>query len=248
MGLLGLRDRECCVIHSVRVRRATLAVSWLVIGAISLAGCARLGSTKTLASPSPIAVEPIVTPSEASRSLNAAESSPGTTLAVTACREGDLRITNSSGIPGGAMGGETVAIVLTNTGSQACFMIGWPTIATPGLKTTIEYATFTGAGFVVPVTRVIVPPGGSAAASLELYAAPGNSYGECDKPGSWAITPPGGNEPTQLAWLRYQGACLDGTVIVSPVYLGNVPEDGFGSLAPSDVPEIGPLSSPPSEE
>jgi hypothetical protein len=253
MGLLGLRDRECCVIHSVR--RASVALSWLVVGAIALAGCTRFGSTKTLASPSPIAVQPIITPSEvtsspaaATRSLNAAESAPGSTRAVTACREGDLRITNSSGVPGGAMGGETVAIVFTNTGSQSCSMIGWPTIATPSLKTMIEYATFTGAGFIVPVTRVIVPPGGGAAASLELYAAPGNSYGECDKPGSWAITPPGGDQPTQLAWLPYQGACLGGTVIVSPVYLGKLPEDGFGSLAPSDVPELGPFSSPPFEE
>jgi uncharacterized protein DUF4232 len=236
------------VIPSVRFRRTTLAMSWLMVAAMSLVGCARFGSSKTLASPSPIAVEPIVTPTDAARSLNAAESAPGTTLAVAACREGDLQITNSSGIPGGSMGGETVAIVLTNTGSQACFMIGWPTIATPGLKTTIEYATFTGAGFVVPVSRVVVQPGGTAAVSLELYAAPGNSYGECDKPGSWAITPPGGNQPTSLAWMPYRGACLDGTVIVSPVYLGNLPEDGFGSLAPSEVPEIGPFSSPPFEE
>jgi hypothetical protein len=145
------------------------------------------------------------------------------------------------------MGGETVAIVFTNTGPQPCSMIGWPTIATPGLMTRIQYATFTGGGFVVPVTRVIVPAGGSAAASLELYAAPGNSYGECDKPGSWAITPPGGSQPTPLAWVPYQGACLDGTVIVSPVYLGNVPENGFDSLAPSEVPLLGPFSSPPSE-
>jgi hypothetical protein len=234
------------VIDSVHSRRTTLAVSWLVVGVIALAGCTRFGSSKTLASPSPIAVEPIVTPSESAASSVAAASS--TAAAVAACREGDLRITNSTGMPGGAMGQETVAIVFTNTGSHACSMIGWPTIATPGLKTTIEYATFTGAGFIAPVTRVVVQAGGTAAASLDLFAAPGNSYGECDKPGSWAITPPGGDKPTALAWMRYQGACLDGTVIVSPVYPGNLGNEGFGSSAIGDAPSLGPFSSPPSEQ
>jgi hypothetical protein len=226
--------------------RAFLNMSCFMAGAIALAGCGVVRTSNVTASPSPIAVEPIVTPSPAAGSPTSAVKSPATATAVTtACRESDLRITNSAGIPGGAMGGETVAVVFTNTGSQPCSMIGWPTIATPGLKTTIEYATFTAAGFMVPVTRVIVQPGGTAAASLELYAAPGNSYGECDKPGSWAITPPDGDQPTPLAWLQYQGACLDGTVIVSPVYLGDVPENGFGSLGPSQVPLLGPFSSPP---
>jgi Protein of unknown function (DUF4232) len=220
--------------HSTGLRRTFCTMSYLVVGGLAVAACTQFGSSKTLASPSPIAVQPIVTPTEA-------------TSSVPACAEQDLRITNSTGPPGGAMGGETVAIVFTNAGPQACSMIGWPTIATPGLKTTIQYATFTGAGFVVPVTRVVVSAGGSAAASLELYAAPGNSYGECDKPGSWAITPPGGSQPTPLAWVQYQGACLDGTVIVSPVYLGNLPENGADSLAPSEVPLLGPFSRPPSE-
>jgi Protein of unknown function (DUF4232) len=143
------------------------------------------------------------------------------------------------------MGGETVAIVFRDVGSQPCSLIGWPTIATPGLKTTVQYATFTGAGFMVPVTRVVVSAGQSAAASLELYAAPGNAYGGCDKPGSWAITPPGGDQPITVPWVRYQGACRGGTVIVSPVYPGDLPEDGVDSLDPSQVPLLGPFSSPP---
>lgn len=142
------------------------------------------------------------------------------------------------------MGGETVAIVFRNIGSQPCSLIGWPTVTTPGLKTTAQYATWTGGGFVVPVTRVVVPTGQSAAASLELYGHQ-TAYGGCDKPGSWAITPPGGDHPVTVAWVPDQGACLEGTVIVSPVYLGDTPENGFGSLDPSQVPQIGPLSSPP---
>jgi Protein of unknown function (DUF4232) len=234
--------------HLGLVRPTFLILSCVVVGSIALVGCGVLRTSNVTTSPSPIAVEPIVTPSAATGSGAPAPSSPApTSTAVAACVEKDLQLTDPWGPPQSGMGGETVAIVFRNTGSQSCSMIGWPTIATPGLKTEIQYATFTGAGFMVPVTRVVVPPGSSAAAALDLFAAPGNSYGECDKPGSWAITPPGGGQPIQLAWLQFQGACLDGTVIVSPVYSGDVPEIGFGSLAPSQVPSLGPFSSPPNE-
>jgi hypothetical protein len=214
--------------------RALLTMT-CTVGAVALAGCGVLRTSNVTASPSPIAVEPIVTPSES------------TTAAVAACLEKDLQITDAwDGPPGDGMGVATVAIVFRNTGSQPCSMIGWPTIATPGLKTTIQYATVTQ-GFVVQVTRVVVPPGSSAAAAIDLIAPPGSSDDECGKPGSWAITPPGGDQPTELPWVRFDGACAGGTVTVSPVYLGDMPEVGFGSLVPSDVPLIGPFSSPPDE-
>jgi hypothetical protein len=224
-------------------------MTWLVVAAIAVVGCAGLRPSNITTSPSPLAVEPIVTPSAATSSPSAATSSPAapTAAAIAGCRNQDLRITDPWGPPQSGMGGETVAIVFRNTGSQPCTMIGWPTIATPGLKTTIQYATSAGAGFVVPVTRVVVLPSKSAASALDLFAAPANTYGECDKPGSWAITPPGGGQPTEIPWLQFQGACLDGTVIVSPVYSGDVPEIGFGSLSPSQVPLLGPFSSPPIE-
>ena len=210
-------------------------MSCFIAGAIALVGCGVLRTSNVTASPSPIAVEPIVTPSET------------TSPAVATCTEKDLQITDPwDGPPGDGMGVATVAVVFRNAGSQPCSMIGWPTIATPGLKTTIQYATVT-TGFVVQVTRVVVPPGGSAAAAIDLIAPPGSSDDECGKPGSWAITAPGGTHPTELPWVFLDGACADGTLIVSPVYLGDMPEVGFGSLVPSQVPLLGPFSSPPDE-
>jgi hypothetical protein len=230
-------------VRQALVRRTFVAMSCFVGGAIALAGCGVLRTSNVTASPSPIAVEPIITPSEATSSAAPALAP----IAVAPCLEKDLQITDPwEGPPDDGMDVATVAIVFRNSGAQSCSMIGWPTIATPGLKTTIQYATVTQ-GFVVPVTRVVVPPGSSAAASIDLFAPPGSSDDECGKPGSWAITPPGGDQPTELPWVRFDGACLDGTVIVSPVYAGDMREVGFGSLSPSQVPTLGPFSSPPSE-
>lgn len=214
------------------MRRAFLTLT-CAGGAIALAGCGVLRTSNVTTSPSPISVEPIVTPSE--------------TTTAAACTEKNLQITDPwDGPPDVGMGVATVAIVFRNAGSQPCSMIGWPTIATPGLKTTIQYATVTQ-GFVVQVTHVVVPAGGSAAAAIDLIAPPGSSNDECGKPGSWAITPPGGSQPVEYPWVRFDGPCAGGTVIVSPVYLGDMPEVGFGSLVPSQVPLLGPFSSPPDE-
>jgi hypothetical protein len=144
------------------------------------------------------------------------------------------------------MGGATVAIVFTNTGKQSCSLTGWPTITTPGLATKVLYQTTTGAGFVVPVATVILLPGQKGSSALDLFAAPGDTYGSCGRPGSWGVTPPGAGQPSEVAWPAGQGPCSHGTVLVSPVYLGSLPEVGFGSLDPTSVPILGPFSSPPS--
>jgi hypothetical protein len=141
--------------------------------------------------------------------------------------------------------GVTVAIVFTNTGMRPCSLRGWPTISTPGLATKVLYQTTTGAGFVVPITTVTLEPEQTAASALDLFAAPGNTYGSCSHLGSWAISPPGADHPSSVTWPSDQGPCDGGTVLVSPVYVGAQPEVGFGSLDPASVPVLGPFSSPP---
>jgi hypothetical protein len=173
---------------------------------------------------------------------------------VATCAEKDLSIANPDGQVAG-MGGVTVAIVFTNTGTQPCSLKGWPTITTPGLVTKVQYRTTTGAGFVVPVTTVTLQPGKQAASALDLFAAEGNTYGSCSRAGSWSVAPPGADQPTTVAWHVDQGPCSDGAVLVSPIYLGALPEVGFGSLDPRSVPpavasspgpQIAPASTPPS--
>lgn len=165
--------------------------------------------------------------------------------AVDACKSPGLQMTNPPSLESG-MGGLTVAIVFRNVGSQPCSLIGWPTIATPTLHTKVQYTTSTGAGFVVPVTRIVLQPGGTGAAALDLFGTPGSTYGqECFEAGSWAVTIPGSQQPTLVPWPKYQGACPGGTILVSPVYLGDAVEIGFGSADPTSIPLLGPFDSPP---
>jgi Protein of unknown function (DUF4232) len=164
--------------------------------------------------------------------------------AVGVCRQQDLQFSNPPSLEGG-MGGLTVAIVFRNTGTQPCSLIGWPTIATLSLRTKVQYTTFTGAGFVVPVTRIVLQPGGAGSAALDLYGR-NSSYGEqCAEVGSWAVTIPGSRQPTLVPWPKHQGACPGGSVLVSPVYAGDQVEIGFGSADPSSIPLLGPFDSPP---
>ncbi len=175
----------------------------------------------------------------------ASTAGPSPTLAVAVCDAANLQFTNPSDAIAGAEG-ETVAIVFRNVGSQTCSLTGWPTIATPSLRTKVQYTTFTGAGFVVPVTRVVLQPGATGSAALDLFSHPDSAYSqECFEAGSWAVTLPGSRKPTRVPWPSYQGACPGGTILVSPFYSGDAVEIGFGSADPSSIPLLGPFDSPP---
>ena len=161
------------------------------------------------------------------------------------CKAGSLQFTNPSNAIAGAEG-ETVAIVFRNIGSQPCSLMGWPTIRTPGLDTKVQYSTFTGAGFEVAVTRVVLQPGETGAAALDIFGSPGSGYGaQCFAAGSWAVTLPGSTQATSVPWPQYQGACPGGTIYVSPAYRGNEPEIGNDSADPARIPQLGPFDSPP---
>jgi Protein of unknown function (DUF4232) len=164
---------------------------------------------------------------------------------VDVCKAGNLQFTNPSNAIAGAEG-VTVEIVFRNVGSQPCSLTGWPTIRTPGLHTKVQYSTFTGAGFEVAITRVVLQPGKTGATALDIFGSPGSDYGtQCFAAGSWAVTLPGSHQATSVPWPKYQGACPGGTLYVSPVYSGNQPEIGFGSADPTSIPLLGPFDSPP---
>jgi Protein of unknown function (DUF4232) len=190
-------------------------------------------------------VPPTDTASTSSLPTGDAIASSSITPVFDVCKAGSLQFTNPSNAIAGAEG-ETVAIVFRNIGSQPCSLTGWPTISTPGLHTKVQYSTFTGAGFVVAVTRVVLQPGETGATALDIFGSPGSDYGtQCFAAGSWAVTLPGSHQGTSVPWPMYQGACPGGTVLVSPVYSGDQPEIGFGSADPTSIPLLGPFDSPP---
>jgi Protein of unknown function (DUF4232) len=165
---------------------------------------------------------------------------------VTVCRSDNLQVTNPSGFESG-MGGSTVEIVFQNIGSQSCSLVGWPAVSTPGMRTKVQYQTTTGAGFMVPVSRIVLAPGDSGDAALDLFGAPGSTYSQaCFAAGSWAVTLPGSRQSALVPWPKYQGACPGGTVEVSPFYIPD-PESvtGFSSADPASISQLGPFDSPP---
>ncbi len=240
--------------------RRGLAVTALSLTAVAIAGgavwagialSAGKSTAATAAASSASATTPPSSPVAAISSAEAAPSSlvalastpsPPPTAAV--CEAANLQMSNPQSLESG-MGGLTVAIVFRNVGAQACSLTGWPTIATPSLRTKVQYTTFTGAGFVVPVTRVVLQPGATGSAALDLFSHPGSTYSqECFETGAWAVTLPGSHQPTRVPWPSYQGACPGGTILVSPFYFGDAVEIGYGSADPS-IPLLGPFDSPP---
>jgi hypothetical protein len=159
--------------------------------------------------------------------------------AVGICELPNLQVTNPWGFESG-MGGSTVEVVFRNVGAQPCSLAGWPTVSTPGMHTKVQYQTTTGAGFMVPVSRIVLAPGESGDAALDLFGAPGNTYSQaCFGAGSWAVTLPGSHQPTLVPWPKYQGACPGGTVEVSPFYIPD-PESvtGFSSADPATISQL----------
>jgi hypothetical protein len=145
------------------------------------------------------------------------------------------------------MGGNTVEIVFRNVGSQPCSLVGWPTVSTPGMRTKVQYETTTGAGFMVPVSRIVLAPGASGDAALDLFGVPGSTYSQaCFAAGSWSVTLPGSHQSALVPWPKYQGACPGGTVEVSPFYIPD-PQSvtGFSSADPATISQLGPFDSPP---
>ena len=190
-------------------------------------------------------VPPTDTASTSSLPTGDATASSSVAAVIDVCKAESLQFTNPSNAIAGAEG-ETVAIVFRNIGSQPCSLTGWPTIRTPGLHTKVQYSTFTGAGFEVAVTRVVLQPGETGATALDVFGMPDSGYGtQCFAAGSWAVTLPGSHQATSVPWPKYQGACPGGTIYVSPVYSGNQPEIGNDSTNPSSIPQLGPFDSPP---
>jgi hypothetical protein len=186
-------------------------------------------------------------------SAGAAPSSPiavvtaaSSAAAVSACQPENLGVTNPWGMDSG-MGGGTVEIVFKNRGSKPCSLTGWPTVSTPGVRTKVQYETTTGAGFTVPVSHVVLTPGRSADAALDIFGVPNSTYSQaCFGAGSWAVTLPGSHQPSTVAWPKYQGACPGGTVEVSPFYVPDPQSvSGFSSADPATISQLGPFDSPP---
>jgi Domain of unknown function (DUF4232) len=147
--------------------------------------------------------------------------------AIARCSGRDLRISGPQA-PAVTMPGTVAAIVFRNTGSTSCMLEGWPKVAIAGPRPApgtipVKYATVTAA-WSVRVSRVVLRPGASAAATL-LIAAPVAATG-CGSP-AWSITPPGAARSVVIRGLSDSPpVCAGDTIVVSAVYRGHAPVIG----------------------
>jgi Domain of unknown function (DUF4232) len=148
--------------------------------------------------------------------------------ATPMCAEHDLRVRGPASTVE-TMPGAVTVIVFRNAGGTACSLEGWPKVAILGPRpgpaaVPIRYGTATGA-WSIALTRVLLRPGASAAASM-LIGTPTNASG-CDSP-AWAVTPPQGVRREVVHEPRGgPQVCVGDSIVVSPVYPGDAPRVSY---------------------
>ena len=148
--------------------------------------------------------------------------------AAPRCAARDLRIRGPESQTG-TMPGIVTVIVLRNAGGTACSLEGWPRVAILGSRrgqaaVPISYRTATAA-WSIEMTRVVLRPGASAAASI-LIGTPANAS-SCRFP-TWAVTPP--DSARKAVFHQPPGGpqvCLGDSIVVSPVYPGHTPRVSY---------------------
>jgi hypothetical protein len=218
----------------------------------------------------------VVIQSSAAPNRGVANGSPGPTPAP-ACSGHNLHVGWGSSVAMRRRTAETPPAVyllkIRNTGSTQCSLTGWPalTAARPALPAgvTIHYGTTSvnvlspnPASRVVKPTRVLLPPGASAAAAVTVSTAAQTS--QCVQPARWWVTPPHAGAsallPPPPAPRGPTGAtgglavCPSSAVVVSPVYPAAVPVGQNYPRSPSQppasvsasppVPGAGPAAAP----
>lgn len=116
------------------------------------------------------------------------------------CTLGDLAISLGAALPPGAPVVSQRPIIFENTGSAACFVVGWPGVA----------ALDAGGAQIFQATRVnakgpqvTLQPGDSASATLDtiaFHAVPGSSQPPCPTVQNLLVTPPDETHSRRIAF------------------------------------------------
>ena len=156
-------------------------------------------------------------------STTAASATTSTVTTSTACS----RITASPAQGQGAAGTITGLITITNTGTTACTVNGYPTMAlfsgsgAPLTVTIVNGLTVTvsSAANAAP-SSVSVAPSSMAQFAYQFSDVPVGSESSCPTSESASVTMPGSTTSSPSFQLAI-GPCGNGTIKVSPVYAGS---------------------------
>jgi Protein of unknown function (DUF4232) len=196
------------------------ALAVLAGAAIVLAACSSTPSTPKRATTTTRAA------SSTTSSSTSTTSSPTTTTgaaAPAACNQ----VTASPGQGQGAAGTITGVVTVTNAGTSACTVNGYPTVAlfsgsgapltvtmVDGLSVTVSTAAN------APPSSFSVAPSSTAQFAYQFSDVPVGSETSCPTSESASITMPGATTASPNFQLAI-GPCGNGTVRVSPVYAGS---------------------------
>ena len=152
-----------------------------------------------------------------------AASTTTSTAATSACS----RITGSPGQGQGAAGTITGLVTVTNTGTSACTVNGYPTVAlysgsgAPLTVTMVNGLTVTVSGPAnAAPSSFSLAPSATAQFAYQYTDVPVGSETSCPTSESASVTMPGSSTASPTFQLAI-GPCSNGTIRVSPVYAGS---------------------------
>jgi hypothetical protein len=180
-GAAGMAMVSAGAVLALAGCNATTSQNGAAGGATASASAADQGAAAHGTTASPVAQDP----------------GPGST---PECTLGDLAISLGAALPPGAPGVSQHPIIFKNTGSAACFVVGWPGVA----------ALDAGGAQIFQATRVnakgpqvTLQPGDSASAMLDtiaFHAVPGSSQPPCPTVQNLLVTPPDETHSRRIAF------------------------------------------------
>jgi len=187
---------------------------------LAIAGCSSSGSASSASAGSTVTTTATATPTQASTPASA----PAPVQAAGAasnCQVANLRL--ALGAKSGSSSQMTQAVDLTNKGSAACTMNGFPGVDLVGAANGKQDYSWSLQRQSASYSRVTVAPGGTAHFNL-IYLPNIAGDGTDFKVTTLVITPPNTFSHAGLAWLQavllQEGATHPGTFI-SPVVSGS---------------------------
>ncbi|HUB42420.1 MAG TPA: DUF4232 domain-containing protein [Streptosporangiaceae bacterium] len=164
--------------------RPILIATLAALGAVT---CACSSSSPTA---QPTRTVTITANAAAGRSATPAPTPSPTSLIAARCQLKHLSA--SAGAPQGYRNGLQLVIVLSNTGTAACTLSGYPTVTQAGGTPAAEIGQPAIRNPATPHTVVTVPPNGDASVMLQIANSAGNLLGTCKpvKATSLLVVPP----------------------------------------------------------
>ncbi len=196
----------------------------VLLAGLTAAACTTQGGTHTssgtTATTVPRRSTSTTTTATATTSVTPAPSTTSTSTAVVACS----RVTASPGQTQGAAGTVIGTITLTEVGSAACTVLGYPSLArfsasgAPVPVTVVHGLTVNLSGPAVqPPSSVTMTASRQGEFTFQYSDVPTGSETTCASSTTLSVTLPGGSSGSPPAPLT-MAPCDNGTIDVSPIY------------------------------